>query len=268
MLLCGFESRLGHEPSGFSMWHFLKLVARGFVRVLWFPPVLAQINAISTLPNLIAELSFCTTWHVTRHVAHDKCSMCCTWFAHDCARATWAYMLETVCSTVRRLSKISNCAFKCDYYYYLFINKAYHSYTIHLTGRANTHTILICHIAYFYLMRCFRRLLGISYRDRVTNEEVRNRIRQAIGPFEDLTTVKKHKLRWYGHITRSTGLAKMTLQGTVQGGRRKGRKKKRWEDNVTDWTGLKVGWSPSKGWKWRRRENSGCPIILGAPTVN
>ena len=29
-----------------------------------------------------------------------------------------------------------------------------------------------------------------------------------------------------GHITRSTGLAKMILQGTVQGGRRKGRQKR------------------------------------------
>ena len=65
------------------------------------------------------------------------------------------------------------------------------------------------------------------YRDHVTNEEVRNRIRQAIGPYEDLlTTVKKRKLRWYGHITRSTGLAKMILQRTVQGGRRKSRQKK------------------------------------------
>ena len=87
----------------------------------------------------------------------------------------------------------------------------------------------------------FRRLLGISYRDHVTNEKVRNRIRQAIGPYEDLTTVKKRKLRWYGHITRSTGLAKMILQSTVQGGRRKGRQKKRWEDNVAEWTGLKLG---------------------------
>ena len=91
-------------------------------------------------------------------------------------------------------------------------------------------------------MRCFRRLLGISYRDHVTNEEVRSRIRQAIGPCEDLlTTVKKRKLRWYGHITRSTGLAKMILHGTVQGGRRKGKQKKRCEDNVTDWTGLQLG---------------------------
>ena len=27
-------------------------------------------------------------------------------------------MLETVNGVVRRLSKISNCAFECDYYYY------------------------------------------------------------------------------------------------------------------------------------------------------
>ena len=27
-------------------------------------------------------------WHVTQHVACDKCSMCCTWFAHDFALAT------------------------------------------------------------------------------------------------------------------------------------------------------------------------------------
>ena len=74
------------------------------------------------------------------------------------------------------------------------------------------------------------------------NEKVGNRIRQAIGPYEDLlTTVKKRKLRWYVHKTRSTGLAKMILQGTVQGGRRRGRQKKRWEDNVTEWTGLKLG---------------------------
>ena len=104
-------------------------------------------------------------------------------------------------------------------------------------------------------MRCFRRLLGISYRDHVTNEKVGNRIRQATGPHEDLlTTVKKRKLRRYGHKTRSTGLAKMILQGTVQGGRRRGRQKKRWEDNVTEWTELKLGealWKAKNREEWR-----------------
>ena len=36
---------------------------------------------------------------------------------------------------------------------------------------------------------------------RVTNEEVRAKIQQAIGPHEDLLTiVKRRKLQWYGHV--------------------------------------------------------------------
>ena len=49
---------------------------------------------------------------------------------------------------------------------------------------------------------------------------------------------EKRKLKWYGHVTRSSGLAKTVLQGTVPGGRRRGRQKKRWEDNIREWTGL------------------------------
>ena len=90
-------------------------------------------------------------------------------------------------------------------------------------------------------MRCFRKLLGITYRDRITNEEVRIRISNAIGPYEELlTTVKKRKLKWYGHVSRSSGLSKTILQGTVPGGRRRGRQRRRWEDNISDWTGLKL----------------------------
>lgn len=91
-------------------------------------------------------------------------------------------------------------------------------------------------------MRCFRRLLGISYKDRITNEIVHNKIKQAIGPYEDLLTiVKKRKLLWYGHISRASGIAKIVLQGTVQGGRKRGRQKKRWEDNISEWTGMRLG---------------------------
>ena len=38
-------------------------------------------------------------------------------------------------------------------------------------------------------MRCYRKILYISYKDHVTNEEVRAKIQQAIGPHEDLLTV-------------------------------------------------------------------------------
>ena len=73
----------------------------------------------------------------------------------------------------------------------------------------------------------------------LTNEEVRAKIQQATGPHENLLTiVKRHKLQWYGHVSRSSGLAKTILQGTVKGGRRQGRQRKRWKDNIREWTGL------------------------------
>ena len=88
-------------------------------------------------------------------------------------------------------------------------------------------------------MRCFRRLLGITYKDRITNIEVRSRIQQAIGPFEDLLTiVRKRILRWFGHVLRGGGLANTILQGTVPGKRGRGRPKGSWGDNIRKWTGL------------------------------
>ena len=74
-------------------------------------------------------------------------------------------------------------------------------------------------------MRCYRRLLNIS---RNMNEEVRNGIQKAIGVHEDLLTmIKKRILRWYGHTSRSSGMAKTILQGTMKGARKRGRQKKR-----------------------------------------
>ena len=53
-------------------------------------------------------------------------------------------------------------------------------------------------------MRCYRKVLNISYQDHITNQEVKNRIGKAIGPHEDLlTVVKRRKMKWYGHVTRS-----------------------------------------------------------------
>ena len=88
-------------------------------------------------------------------------------------------------------------------------------------------------------MRCYRKIPHISYKDHVSKEEVRPKIQQAVGPHKDLLTiVKRRKLQWYGHVFCSSGLAKTILQGTVKGERRQGRQKKRWEDNIREWTGL------------------------------
>ena len=105
-------------------------------------------------------------------------------------------------------------------------------------------------------MRCYRKIIHISYKDHVINEEARAKIRQAIGPHEDLLTiVKRRRLQWYGHVFRSSGLAKTILQGTVKGGRRQGRQRKRWEDNIREWTGLEFAKSQravENREKWRK----------------
>ena len=88
-------------------------------------------------------------------------------------------------------------------------------------------------------MRCCLKILRISYKDHVINEEVRAKIKQAIGPHKDLLTmVKRRKLQRYGHVSCSSCLAKTIKQCTVKRGRRQGRQRKRWEDNIREWTGL------------------------------
>ena len=105
-------------------------------------------------------------------------------------------------------------------------------------------------------MRCYRKILHISYKDHVTNEEVCAKTQRAIGPQEDLLTiVKRYKLKWYGHVSRSSGLAQTILHGTVKGGRRQGRQRERWEDNIGQWTGLEFANSQravGNREKWRK----------------
>ena len=105
-------------------------------------------------------------------------------------------------------------------------------------------------------MRCYHEILHISYEDHVTNEEVHAKIKQAIRPIEDLLIiVKRHKLQWHCDVSHSSGLAKTILQGTVKGGRRQGRQRKRWEDNFREWTGLEFGKSQmavENREKWRK----------------
>ena len=102
-------------------------------------------------------------------------------------------------------------------------------------------------------MRCYRKILRISYKDHVTNKEVCAEIQQAIGSPEDLLTiVKRRKLKWYGHVIRSSGLAKTILQGTGKG-----------EDDKTDRKrGVKTTSGNGQAWssrssraQWRTEKN-------------
>ena len=49
--------------------------------------------------------------------------------------------------------------------------------------------------------------------------------------------------------------------------RGQGRQRKRWEDNIREWTGLEFGKSPEGSRKQGKMERIGCKIICGAPTT-
>ena len=116
-------------------------------------------------------------------------------------------------------------------------------------------------------MWCYHKILCISYTDHVTNEDVLAKIQQETEPHEGvLTIVKRRKLQWYGHNSRSSGLAKTVLQGTLKGGRRQGRERKRWED-IREWTGLEFAKSQRAVENRNKLEETGCEIICGAPTT-
>ena len=57
------------------------------------------------------------------------------------------------------------------------------------------------------------------------------------------------------------------MKGTVKGGRRQGRQRKRWEDNIREWSGLEFAKSQravENGEGWRK---TGGEVVCGAPTT-
>ena len=85
--------------------------------------------------------------------------------------------------------------------------------------------------------KSFRRMLGITWKERKTNEYVFDQVSLLDGPQEPLlATIKRRKLAWFGHVTRHNTLPKTILQGTLEGGRKRGRQQKSWFDNIKEWT--------------------------------
>jgi len=53
-----------------------------------------------------------------------------------------------------------------------------------------------------------------------------------------MTEVRRQKLKYFGHIVRAQNLATSILHGRVGGMRGRGRPRRRWMDDIKEWTGL------------------------------
>ena len=79
-------------------------------------------------------------------------------------------------------------------------------------------------------MWCWRRVLRISWTERVTNKEVLART----SPHMSLEAMAlKHKLSYFGHVMRAHGMERDLMLGKVTGKRRRGRQRTRWIAGVT-----------------------------------
>ena len=117
-------------------------------------------------------------------------------------------------------------------------------------------------------MRCARNILHISSKDHVTNEEVRAKIQQAIGPHENLLGVVKRlqpAVVWscfpfirsgQNHLARHSERGKKTRQTEEEVGR---------QHQVMDRPGVRQ--VPEGSREQGKMEKTGCKIICSAPTT-
>lgn len=87
-------------------------------------------------------------------------------------------------------------------------------------------------------MKCFQKLLDISYRDHITNEEVKTRIKNNIGPYEELlTSAKRLKLKWYGPLHKHLDRPALSYKAQCKERDAGVDKEREWEDNTTSHQG-------------------------------
>ena len=62
-------------------------------------------------------------------------------------------------------------------------------------------------------MECFRRILNITFRDHITIQAVRDRLAPILSGRDDLlSSGKKRKLKWLGHVSRGYRMATKILK--------------------------------------------------------
>ena len=78
-------------------------------------------------------------------------------------------------------------------------------------------------------VRCYRKILHISFKDHVSNEEVLAKIQLAIGPHEDLLTTVNRRGMDMSPVHQVWPKPSCKAQT--------GRQKKTLKDNIMEWTG-------------------------------
>ena len=117
-------------------------------------------------------------------------------------------------------------------------------------------------------MRCYCKILHISYKDHVTNDKVCAKVQHAIGPHEDLLMIVRD--------TNCSGMVmspihkvwpKPSCKAQWKGEEDKARQRRRWEDKHQGMDRPRVRQVPEGNGEQGKIEKIGCKIIYGAPTT-
>ena len=86
-------------------------------------------------------------------------------------------------------------------------------------------------------MWVYRRMLKISWTDRVRNTDVLARMKKEV---EVLYEIKRRKLDYFGHVMRNEKyrLLQLVMEGKIEGKRGQGRRKTSWLENLREWFGV------------------------------
>ena len=88
---------------------------------------------------------------------------------------------------------------------------------------------------------CYRRLLRILWTQHKTNECILCKLKVDRELLDCVKALKILKLGFYGYTTwKYESLEKEMVQGCVPGYRSCGRQRRRWTDDITEWTGMKI----------------------------
>jgi hypothetical protein len=105
--------------------------------------------------------------------------------------------------------------------------------------------------------RYMRRILHISWRDKITNKSIRERT----GQEKMEIIIRKRRLKWMGHVARmeQERRAKQATIWTPEGRRGRGRPRKNWMETVReDLQGLEMTWSNAVEMAMDRAEWRSC----------
>ena len=85
-------------------------------------------------------------------------------------------------------------------------------------------------------MKCYRRILRVSWTEHRTNQSIREELGVTEGWLEH--RIQRLKLKYFGHIKRHENLGKIILEGMVGGKRARGRPRRRWEKDIQEILGM------------------------------